>query len=60
MFWIFAGAVLVVTGLAITAGAVRGARRDRSTGAHGLAIGVGAGLVLWGAIVLTVALLLRD
>jgi hypothetical protein len=60
MFWIVAGAVLVVSGLAITAGAVRGARRDASTGAHGLAIGLGAGLALWGAIVLGLALALRD
>ncbi|MFC8921157.1 hypothetical protein [Cellulosimicrobium sp. NPDC057127] len=60
MFWIVVGAALVVSGLAITAGAVRGARRDGSTGAHGLAIGVGAGIVLWGGIVLAVALALRN
>lgn len=59
MFWIVAGAVLVVSGLAIVAAAARGVRRDRSTGGHGLAIGCGGGLVLWGAIALAVALALR-
>jgi len=59
MFWISAGAVLVVSGLAITAVAVRATPRGRSTGANGLAIGVGAGLLLWGVVVLVLALVLR-
>jgi hypothetical protein len=59
MFWIVAGAALAVSGLAIAATAVRGVRRDGSTGAHGMAIGCGTGLFLWGAIVLVVALLVR-
>ncbi len=59
MFWIVAGAVLVLSGLAISAGAVRGARRQGSPGAHGLAIALGAGLALWGVVVLVVALAVR-
>ncbi|WP_435738401.1 hypothetical protein V5D56_07395 [Cellulosimicrobium sp. PMB13] len=60
MFWMIAGAVLVVSGLAVSAAAVRATPRDRSTGANGLAIGCGAGLVLWGVIALVVALALRS
>jgi len=60
MFWIVAGAVLVVSGLAIAATAARGARRAGATGANGLAIAVGGGLVIWGAIALTVGLLTHD
>ncbi|MCO7275422.1 MULTISPECIES: hypothetical protein [Cellulosimicrobium] len=60
MFWIVAGAVLVVSGLAIAATAARGARRAGSTGANGMAIAVGGGLVIWGAIALTVGLLTQD
>ena len=59
MFWIVAGAALVVSGLAIVAMAARGARRDRSTGASGMAIAVGGGLTIWGAIALVVALATR-
>ncbi len=57
MFWIVAGAVLVVSGLAIAATAVRGARRAGSTGASGIAIAVGGGLLVWGAVALLVGLL---
>jgi uncharacterized membrane protein YidH (DUF202 family) len=60
MFWIIAGVVLVVSGLAIFAAAVRATPRGRSTGANGLAIGCGAGLVLWGVIAIVVALVLRS
>ncbi|WP_141389491.1 hypothetical protein [Cellulosimicrobium cellulans] len=60
MFWIVAGAVLVVSGLAIAATAARGARRVGSTGANGMAIAVGGGLVIWGAIALTIGLLTQD
>jgi hypothetical protein len=60
MFWIIAGAVLVVSGLAISAAAVRAVPRGRSTGANGLAIGCGAGLVLWGVIAIVVSLVLRS
>jgi len=60
MFWIVAGAVLVVSGLAIAATAARGARRAGSTGANGIAIAVGGGLVIWGAIALVVGLLTQD
>jgi hypothetical protein len=58
MFWIAVGAVLVVSGLAIVAMAVRGARRGAS-GASGLAIAVGGGLTIWGAIALVVGLATR-
>ena len=57
MFWIVAGAVLVVSGLASAATAVRGARRAGSTGASGIAIAVGGGLVVWGAVALLVGLI---
>ncbi len=57
MFWIVAGAALVVSGLAIVAAAARGARRAGSTGANGLAIAVGGGLALWGVIALVVGFL---
>lgn len=59
MFWIVAGAVLVVSGLAIAATAARGARRSASTGAHGLGIAVGGGLAIWGTIALVIGLLTR-
>ena len=60
MFWIVAGAALVVSGLAIVAAAVRGARRSAATGANGLAIAVGGGLAIWGVIALTVGILTQD
>ena len=59
MFWIVVGAVLVVSGLAIAAMAVLGARRGRASGANGLAIAVGGGLTIWGAIALVVGLATR-
>jgi hypothetical protein len=52
--------VLVVSGLANAATAARGARRVGSTGATGMAIAVGGGLVIWGAIALTIGLLTQD
>ncbi|MCB7135209.1 hypothetical protein [Cellulosimicrobium marinum] len=60
MLWIAVGALLVVSGVAVTATAVRSTPRDRSTGANGLAIACGAGLAVWGAVALGVALVVRS
>jgi len=60
MIWIVAGAALVMSGLAILAAAVRGARRSTGTGANGLTIAVGGGLAIWGGIALAVGLLTQD
>ncbi|MCK0117528.1 hypothetical protein MWU57_10845 [Isoptericola sp. S6320L] len=48
------GAVLVVLGVALAARSVWTARRG-STGAHGLLIAVGVGLVFWGLVLGVVA-----
>ncbi|MFF2620646.1 hypothetical protein [Oerskovia jenensis] len=64
MVWVSVGLVLVVLGVflaARAAWAVRaGEQRGRSsTGGHGMGIALGAGVAFWGAVITTIALLVR-
>ncbi|WP_277213637.1 hypothetical protein [Isoptericola croceus] len=54
MFWWGAG--LVVLGVVVAGRAFWTARRASSTGAHGLIIALGAGLVLWGVVLSAIGL----
>jgi hypothetical protein len=59
MFWVTVGWSMIVLGAACAVLLVGRARRRRSTGAEGLAIGCGGGIALWGAIVVVVATVLQ-
>ena len=57
MFWIAAAPAPAAAGRAPAATAGRGAPRAGATGASGIAIAVGGGLLVWGAVALLVGLL---
>ncbi|WP_139123018.1 hypothetical protein [Cellulosimicrobium cellulans] len=59
MSWVAVGWAMVVLGSGATVLFARRARVRASTGADGLAVGCGAGLALWGVIVVIAATVLQ-
>lgn len=58
MTWVVVGAVLALLGAAGVVGALRGARTQAQGAAGGLVLGCSGGLLLWGVVVVVVALVL--